>query len=538
MLRRVATRFSALTAIFRFISILVSVFAAHSVMSQTPPVFLPVVTYDSGGFAPTSVTTSDVNGDGRLDLIVTNGCSEATCIGPPPNGTVAVLLGNGDGTFKSAVSYSPGGVASDLASVAVADVNGDGKPDLLVAIVSANFGEGGAGVFLGNGDGTFRPMVAYDSGGMAADSIAVADVNGDGQLDLLMANADSSTAGVLLGNGDGTFQSPLVYDAGGYLPRSIAVGDVNSDGKLDLVLASTCGNLVPCTGNFDGRISILLGNGDGTFNPPMIFDSGGYQSASVAVADVNDDGRLDLVALNVCINSLGVVNCGTVDVLLGNGDGTFQPAVSYSNGGGGVGSVAISDVNGDGKPDLVTVSCCGSVVGVLLGNGDGTFQPVITYNPGGAEPEALAIADVNDDGKPDVLVTNTPSNNVGVLINNTPFDTSPPVIAISATPKILWPPTGRIVPITVSGTITDAGSGVNATTATYAVKDEYGEIQPTGAISLGPEGRYSFVVLLRPSRRGSDLNGRHYKIMVRAKDNAGNVGSNTAVVTVPHRHPT
>src|SRR5437016_1424088 len=133
-----------------------------------------------------------------------------------------------------------------------------------------------------------------------------------------------------------------------------------------------------------------------TFNPPMIFDSGGYQSASVAVADVNDDGRLDLVALNVCINSLGVVNCGTVDVLLGNGDGTFQPAVSYSNGGGGVGSVAISDVNGDGKPDLVTVSCCGSVVGVLLGNGDGTFQPVITYNPGGAAPEALAIADVND----------------------------------------------------------------------------------------------------------------------------------------------
>ena len=112
------------------------------------------------------------------------------------------------------------------------------------------------------------------------------------------------------------------------------------------------------------------------------------------------------------------------------------------------------------------------------------------------------------------------------------------MIAISATPKILWLPTGRIVPITVSGTITDAGSGVNATTATYAVKDEYGEIQPTGAISLGPEGRYSFVVLLRASRRGSDLNGRHYKIMVRAKDNAGNVGSNTAVVTVPHRHPT
>lgn len=116
-------------------------------------------------------------------------------------------------------------------------------------------------------------------------------------------------------------------------------------------------------------------------------------------------------------------------------------------------------------------------------------------------------------------------------------DTTPPVIALFVSPTILWPPNGRMVPVTVFGIIADVGSGVNTSAASYMVKDEYGEIQPRGTIRLGSGGRYSFVVYLRASRRGSDLNGRHYRITVRAKDNAGNVGSKTAVVTVPHRHP-
>ena len=101
-------------------------------------------------------------------------------------------------------------------------------------------------------------------------------------------------------------------------------------------------------------------------------------------------------------------------------------------------------------------------------------------------------------------------------------------------PKRLWPPNGRMVPVMVSGTITDTGSGVNVGTAAYSVTDEYGKVQPAGAIALGPGGNYSFTVLLQASRQGSDLNGRHYKISVRAKDNVGNQGSKTKVVTVPH----
>jgi hypothetical protein len=120
-----------------------------------------------------------------------------------------------------------------------------------------------------------------------------------------------------------------------------------------------------------------------------------------------------------------------------------------------------------------------------------------------------------------------------VLLNNT-ADTTPPVITLSVTPKVLWPPSGKMVPVTVSGTITDTGSGVNRNSAAFAVKDEYGEVQPAGAIALGAGGSYSFTVLLQASRLGSDLDGRRYTVTVRAKDNAGNRGSKTSAVTVPH----
>jgi len=112
--------------------------------------------------------------------------------------------------------------------------------------------------------------------------------------------------------------------------------------------------------------------------------------------------------------------------------------------------------------------------------------------------------------------------------------TTPPVITLSVTPKVLWPPNGKMVPVSVSGTITDTGSGVNVNSAAYAVNDEYGEVQPQGAITLGLGGAYSFTILLQASRLGTDLDGRHYAVTVQAKDNAGNVGSKTSAVIVPH----
>jgi hypothetical protein len=493
----------------------------------SPPLFLPAVTYDSGGEGPVSVAVADVNRDGKPDLVVANVCADNSCTG----GSVGVLLGNGDGTFQSATTYDSGGSYSF--SVAVADVNEDGKPDLVVT----NFYSNTVGVLLGNGNGTFQPVVTYGtagSGGSNPYSVAVADVNGDGKPDVVvvnnvMANFLSKTVGVLLENGDGTFQPAVAYGSGGVIPLSLAIADVNGDGKPDLLVA----NFWASFQNLNGTVGVLLGNGDGTFQSPVAYASGGTggpnSGGSVAVADVNGDGKPDLLVASEGNASVGV--------LLGRGDGTFHPVVTYGSGGTGANSVAVADVNGDGKPDLLVATS--TTVGVVLGNGDGTFQSAVTYGSGGFNrASSVAVADVNGDARPDLLVGTCANSScsigaVGVLLNNT-ADTTPPVISVFTTPKVLWPPNGKMVPVTVSGTITDAGSGVDGNSAAYAVKDEYGEVQPKGAITLGARGNYSFTILLQASRLGTDLDGRRYTVTVRAKDNAGNGGSKTSVETVPH----
>ena len=524
---------------------------ASAVPDPANLVFAPVVTYSSGGFGTGSIAAADLNGDGSPDVVVANSWNCVNGMNCESYGTVGVLLGNGDGTFQPVVIYKSGG--QDAVSVAVADVNGDGKPDLMVAnedcdYFGGNCQQGAIGVLLGNGDGTFQPAVAYGSGGQQASSVAVADVNGDGKPDLLVANGCSvgncgypfqyGLVGVLLGNGDGTFQPAVSYDSGGIGPMSIAAADVNGDGKTDLVVAN-CG----CSGGFfdnSGPVDVLMGNGDGTFKPAVAYSSGPYPW-SVVIADVNGDGHPDLLVANSCW-------CGqdaTVAVILGNGDGTFQRAVTYDSGELTFG-IAVADLNGDGKPDLIVENDCAtsdcntdSTTGVLLGNGDGTFQPVVTFDNGGRGVSSAAVADVNGDGRLDLLAANRciPGNycgegSVGVLLNNTSFCTTPPVITVSTTPTALWPPNGRMMPVTVSGAITDTGCTV--TSAAYAVTDEYGQVQPSGVVTLGGGGAYSFTVLLQASRLGNDLDGRHYTITVGASNNAGKTGSQTNAVIVPH----
>jgi FG-GAP-like repeat/FG-GAP repeat len=203
----------------------------------------------------------------------------------------AKLLGPGAPLFLPAVTYDSGGHFA--ASVAVADVNGDGKPDALVANQSSNT----IGVLLGNGDGTFQAAVTFSSGGVGPASVAVADVNGDGKPDALVANQSSNTVGVLLGNGDGTFRPAVAYNSGASGAGSVAVADVNGDGKLDLLVAHIVGVTGTCNG---GCIGILLGNGDGTFQSAVTYSSGAFQARFVAVADVNSDGKADLVVTNRC----------------------------------------------------------------------------------------------------------------------------------------------------------------------------------------------------------------------------------------------
>jgi hypothetical protein len=256
---------------------------------------------------------------------------------------------------------------------------------------------------------------------------------------------------------------------------------------------------------------------------------------------VNGDSKPDIVVANC-----GTTYCpgaeGSVAVLLGNGDGAFRPAVTYGSGWWTAVSVTIADVNGDGKPDIVVLNAGNYTAGVLLGNVDGTFQPVVLYGIGGEQPRSIAVADVNDDGKPDVLVSlcsvqycgEDLNGAVGVLLNNTPTCTTPPVITISTTPKSLWPPNGGTAPVTISGTITDPDAACSITSAAYLVRDEYGKVQPSGTLALGPGGAFSFIVPLQASRLGSDLDGRLYTITVGASNNVGMTGSQSGTVVVPH----
>jgi hypothetical protein len=383
---------------------------------------------------------------------------------------------------------------------------------------------GAVDILAGNGNGTFQPPQEYCSGGSIPMAVAVADVNRDGKADLIVANGGAGGIAVLLGNGDGTFQPAANYDACG--PISVAVADLNRDGNPDLVV-----------GCFSNAVGILLGRGDGSFISYRTYDSSGFYVNSVTVGDVNGDGIPDVIVPN----EFQCASCqnGSVGVLLGNGDGTFRPAMSYSSGGIAAWSTALADVNDDGKTDLVVANYGNDTLGVLLGNGNGTFQPAVIYPSGAPGPVAIATADVNRDGRPDLLVADWYGykNNeglVGILLNNTPFCTTPPVITLSAAPKFLWPPNGAIVPVTISGAITDNSTGCTIKAAAYTVQDEYGEMQPTGSVTLGSRGAFSFTVLLQASRLGIDLDGRLYTIAVRASNNAGKTGLQFDTVVVPH----
>jgi hypothetical protein len=418
-------------------------------------------------------------------------------------------------SFAPAVTF-PVGVLPR--TVTVADFNNDGRPDLAVLNMgpsSPSTSQSSLSVLLGNGNGSFQPAVTTDilnSGvaGGTARSVAVGDFNGDGKLDVAL-NTSGTPANpaveVLLGNGDGSFQPSHLILGVGQTPLSVAAGDFDGNGALDLVTTNSNGTLslllnngggsfrprtdlavggTPITvavGDFNGdgkldvataqqltdTVSVLLGHGDGTFARPLVFAASGqnFTPQSMALGDVNGDGKLDLVIKSVSFLDSDAFQVG---VLLGRGDGTFQAPLLAPAQPDGSGDLALGDFNNDGRMDVAVADQLGASTGnlsVFFGNGDGSFQPFLRLDllTGGSDPEGVAAADLNGDGLVDLVAANTSSGTVGVLLNSA---TAPaPAPAATTTTLATSAPTTVSGPaVTLTATVTSA-AGVPTGTVTF-----------------------------------------------------------------------
>jgi hypothetical protein len=351
----------------------------------------------SAGSSPQRVIAADFNGDGITDLAATDS----------PNNRVIVIVGNGDGTFQSPVPYQVGAGPSSLVA---ADFDADGKLDIAVA----DYNDGGIYMLQGNGDGTFHVDPIISIAGSGPWDLGVGDFNGDGRLDLACVNQLGNTISILLGNGDATFNGEGSFQPRADFPTNpapgqVTVGDFNGDGILDLAVANF--------GSFGGNtVSVFLGNGNGTLNPKVDYTVSGAP-LSVVAGDFNGDGKLDLAVADSCGSSSPCGRPGEVSILLGNGDGTFQTHVDYPAGWFPY-TIVAGDFNGDGKLDVAISDLDSSQVTILSGVGDGTFTISTTLSTIG-QPVGLLAADFNGDGLMDLAVGT--GSIINIMLQNVPL---------------------------------------------------------------------------------------------------------------------
>jgi FG-GAP-like repeat len=370
---------------------LASVFAAVSVPATAQIAFQAQTAFATISF-PSAVAVGDFNRDGDPDLAVT---SEG-------NNRVYIYTGNGGGTFSFAISYL---VGSQPVAIVAVDLNHDGKLDLAVA----NRQSGTVSILVGHGDALFNAAVAYPVGALP-ESISAGSFNPDGYTDLVTANSGDvcgpplnpcGTISVLRNFGDATFYTGATLYPG-VVPTNVATGTFTASGDGDFVVTSAISN----------EFLVYLGDGGGAF--PVVKGPFTTTSASaIAVADFNGGGATDL--------ALSRSNSGDVSLQLGNGDGTFQSGVIYSEGvvSAHPYAVATGDFDGDGYPDLALANYTDNSVAVLRDRtvGNGGFDAPLTFTGGLNNPSSIAVGDFNRDGKPDLVVVNSNGNNLSILLN-------------------------------------------------------------------------------------------------------------------------
>lgn len=502
------------------------------------------------GTQPLSIITGDFNGDAKTDLATAISWGGGT-------GSVSIFIGNGDGTFQGMGEYSVGGPPY---SIEIGDFNADGSADL----VTTNSYEDSISILIGNGDGTFQIRRDFGTGHWPY-SVTSGDFNGDGKLDLAISNLIDSSVSVLMGNGDGTLRAKVDYATGAW-PIGITSGDFNKDGKLDLVTAS-----------------VLIGEGDGTFLPNEDYTVG---ARAIAVGDFNSDGWPDLAVTKLdtglsILLSIGthppIANAGpdqliecagyTGALVTLDGSGSSDPdndplTYAWTWAGGSAegvnptvslpfGTTVITLTISDGKATAtdtvnLTVTDTTPPITSATGGSDNWYNANVIstfsafdscsgvkemhYSIDGSEtvaPGNYASITISTEGIHNVTyyAVDNAGNKESPKSMTVKIDKTPPVLNLSASPNILWPPDHKMVDVPIGGGASDNLSG--GISVIFTVTDEYGLVQP---VISG----FNTSIPLEAWREGIDKDGRHYTIIAVATDAAGNKSTTSTVVLAPH----